>query len=192
MQEDILLQISNRLRALRKEKNVTLQDVADRSGVSKSLVSQIENSRTVPSLLVLMNLIKSLEVDLNAFFKNINLNPPNETVIIKRAHEYQPFEKEHSQGFTYQRILTTHLHDMHVDVVLLTLQPGATRSMVCTEAFELKFVLAGPVVYRINDREILLNTGDTLFFDGRDPHVPVNPTAAPVQMLVIYFFEEER
>ncbi len=51
MQEDILIQISNRLRELRKDKNITLQELADKAGVSKGLISQVENSRTIPSLL---------------------------------------------------------------------------------------------------------------------------------------------
>ena len=50
MQEDILFQISNKLKEVRKSKGVTLQEIADEAGVTKSLVSQIENSRTIPSL----------------------------------------------------------------------------------------------------------------------------------------------
>ena len=43
MQEDIIIRISNRLREVRKEKNITLQELADLAGVSKGLISQIEN-----------------------------------------------------------------------------------------------------------------------------------------------------
>ncbi|TAD86140.1 MAG: XRE family transcriptional regulator, partial [Bacteroidetes bacterium] len=43
MPEDILVQISSRLRELRKDKNVTLQELAEQAGVTKSLLSQIEN-----------------------------------------------------------------------------------------------------------------------------------------------------
>ena len=52
MQEDILIQITNKLKDIRKEKNVTLQDLATRTGVTKGMLSQVENNRTIPSLTV--------------------------------------------------------------------------------------------------------------------------------------------
>ncbi len=62
--DDIILQISQRLREVRKDRNSTLQEVADIAGVSNGLLSQVENSRTIPSLPVLFNLIKALGIDL--------------------------------------------------------------------------------------------------------------------------------
>ena len=55
MQEDIIIQISKRLKDIRKEKDITLQQLADATGVSKGMLSQVENSRTIPSLTVLPN-----------------------------------------------------------------------------------------------------------------------------------------
>ncbi len=190
MKENVLLQISNKLREVRKSKSITLQEVAENSGVTRSLVSQIENSRTVPSLLVLMNLIKSLGIDLNDFFSDINLNPPEEQVVVRHKEQYHAFEKENAVGFKYQRILTTQLGDFYVDVVLLTLEPGASRPPISTDAFELKFITAGEVEYKIGEKTYTLKQGDTLFFDGRDPHVPINKTQEQASMLVIYFFNE--
>ncbi len=190
MKEDILLQISKKLRDVRQEKNITLQEIADHSGVTKSLVSQVENSRTVPSLLVLMNLIKSLGIDLNDFFKDINLNPPEEKVIVKRPEQQVLFEKENAVGFEYHRILTTQLEKLHIDIVLLCVKPGATRPAISTNAYELKYMLSGEVEYQIGEKTYPLQTGDTLFFDGREPHVPVTKGEKPASMLVVYFFPE--
>jgi transcriptional regulator with XRE-family HTH domain len=53
MQEDIIIQISNRLKEIRKERNITLQELAEKAGITKSMLSQVENSRTIPSLNVL-------------------------------------------------------------------------------------------------------------------------------------------
>ena len=71
MEEDILIQISNRIKERRREKNITVQELAQRANVSKGLISQIENSRTIPSLMVLIEIVKALEIDLNDFFKSI-------------------------------------------------------------------------------------------------------------------------
>ena len=59
MEEDIIIQISNHIKDKRREKNITVQELASRANVSKGLISQIENSRTVPSLIVLIDIIKS-------------------------------------------------------------------------------------------------------------------------------------
>ena len=74
MQDEILLQISGKIKERRKELGITVQELADKAEVSKGLISQIENSRTIPSLMVLMDIIKSLQIDLNSFFKDINFH----------------------------------------------------------------------------------------------------------------------
>ena len=71
----MLIQISNKIKEIRKQKNITVQELANKADVSKGLISQIENNRTVPSLPVLMNIVQSLNLDLNDFFKDINPRP---------------------------------------------------------------------------------------------------------------------
>ena len=99
MQEDILFQISNKLKEIRKNKGVTLQEIANEAGVTKSLVSQIENSRTIPSLPVMLGLIQALDIDLNAFFRDIISKAPGDNVLIRKKEDYQPFTKENAKGF---------------------------------------------------------------------------------------------
>src|ERR1700688_356275 len=125
MEDDILIQISNRIKERRREKNITVQELATRANVSKGLISQIENSRTIPSLLVLIEIIKSLEIDLNEFFKDIRSKAAVLPVLIKRKNEYDCFEKEHATGFRYQRIFTQSINQSTIDIVILELEPGA-------------------------------------------------------------------
>ncbi len=189
MRQDVLLQISNKLREVRKEKGITQQEVADDAAITKSMLSQIENGRSVPSLLVLMRLINALGIDLNAFFKDIDMYVAEEKVIVRRKEDYQPFEKEFTPGFHYQRILTAEWDTCHIDVVLLTILPGATRSPVITDAYELKYVIQGTVNYNISGKCYQLRPGDSLFFDGNEDHAPANEGEVPAVMLVVYFFK---
>jgi len=190
MEENTLLEISTRIKEIRREKNITVQELADRVSVSKGLISQIENNRTVPSLLVLVNIIRALEVDLNQFFKDIATNSLLAPVIIKRKNEYESFEKEQAIGFMYQRIFTKTFKNSTVDIVLLELEPDATRPMVVTEAFEYKYILSGKVEYVFEDQQYSLSEGDSMIFDGRLPHTPKNLTGQKAIMLIIYFFEQ--
>lgn len=189
MQEDIIIQISNRLRDLRKEKNITLQELAEAAGVSKAMLSQVENNRTIPSLTVLLNLIKSLNVDFNHFFKDINLLAPDSKVIFRKKEQYQPFEKENAAGFYYQRLFSTTVQDFHTDFVLLRLSANAKRPMVRTDAFEFKYLISGNITYFIGEESFDMEEGDSLFFDAGELHNPVNRGKDDALMLVIYIFK---
>jgi transcriptional regulator with XRE-family HTH domain len=192
MEEDILIQISNRIKERRREKNITVQELAVRANVSKGLISQIENSRTIPSLIVLIDIIKALEIDLNEFFKDMRSNSDHPPVLVKRKHEYDHFEKEHADGFHYQRVFTQSISQSTVDIVILELEPDASRPLVETEAFEYKYILSGQIAYQFNDDTIILNQGDSMLFDGRISHTPKNMGDTTASMLVIYFFEEKK
>jgi transcriptional regulator with XRE-family HTH domain len=188
MEDDVLIQISNRIKDKRREKNITVQELASRANVSKGLISQIENSRTIPSLIVLIDIIKALEIDLNVFFKDIDAGK-NFPLIIRRQSEYHHFEKEHAEGFHYQRIFTQSIKNSTVDIVILELEPDASRPQVETEAYEYKYILNGTIEYQLGEDTYTLNQGDSMLFDGRIPHTPKNKGIEKASMLVVYFFE---
>ncbi|MEB0263212.1 MULTISPECIES: XRE family transcriptional regulator [unclassified Mucilaginibacter] len=188
MEDDVLIQISNRIKEKRREKNITVQELASRANVSKGLISQIENSRTIPSLIVLIDIIKALEIDLNVFFKDIDAGK-NFPLIIRRQSEYHHFEKEHAEGFHYQRIFTQSIKNSTVDIVILELEPDAYRPQVETEAYEYKYILNGTIEYQLGDDTYTLSQGDSMLFDGRIPHTPKNKGTEKASMLVVYFFE---
>ncbi|MFN8344879.1 MAG: cupin domain-containing protein [Spirosomataceae bacterium] len=190
MANEVILQISSKLKDYRKSKGITIQQLADRAQVSKGLISQIENNRTIPSLLVLINLIRSLGVDLNDFFADVE-QASESKVVVKRNDEYQAFEKEHSKGFSYKRILTRTVQNTPTDIVLLELAPKATRAfMVKTNAFEYKYIIKGQVEYIVGDQKYDLSAGDSIFFDANLPHKPANVGEETALMLVMYFFKE--
>lgn len=155
MQEDILIQISNRIKSLRREKRITIQELADRAEVSKGWISQIDNGRTVPSLTVLVDIVKSLDVDLGQFFGDIRLSENRNPVLVKRRGECEAFEKEHAIRFHYHRIFTRSIKSSTIDIVLLELEEKAKRPMVSTEAFEYKYIIAGKARFRPGHHHLL-------------------------------------
>ena len=187
----MIVQISNKIKSIRKEKNLTLQDIADRAGVTKGLISQIENSRTIPSLVVLIQIVKALEVDLDLFFNDLSAHSAASSILVQRKSDYERFEKEPSSGYEYFRIFTKKVKQSTIDFVLLEIQPGSSRDFVQTEAFEYKYIISGSVKYQFVDKEIMLHAGDSMLFDGRIAHNPINEGTEVVQMLVVYFFEEK-
>jgi transcriptional regulator with XRE-family HTH domain len=192
MEDNTIFKISNKIKEIRKEKGITIQEVADRAGVSKGLISQIENNRTIPSLLVLINIINALNIDLNEFFKDFNSELDSGPVVVRKKDTYSPFEKESAIGFHYKRIFTSAMDSSTMDIVLLELLPDAQRPMVETEAYEYKYIISGQVEYIFNDQKISLEEGDSIFFNGRLSHTPRNVGNEKAVMLIVYFFENKK
>lgn len=186
MGEAFLLEISKRVREYRLEKKLTVQELADRCKVSKGFISQVENGRTVPSLPVIFNIIQALEMEVGRFFENIHTNEP--TILLQKKSSYEGFQKEEATGFYYHRIFTRSIESSTTDFVLLDLKKDSFREEVVTDAFEFKYILKGSAEYTIGGNTYLLEEGDSLFFDGRLPHVPRCVDSDSCQMLIIYFF----
>ena len=192
MQDDLLIQVSSNIREIRKQKSITIQELADKANVSKGLISQIENNRTIPSLPVFLNIVKSLEIDMIDFFKDI---PSGKTkrILIRRSADYQHFEKEPAKGFHYKRILTSTINGHPVDIVLLQLEKDAKRThLVKTDALEYKYIIRGKIEHFIDNQAYILEEGDSIFFDGRIGHKPSNIGETEALMLVVYFFNMNR
>lgn len=189
MNEELLLLIGEKIKTKRTQINITLEQLAKKAGVSKGLISQIENNRTMPSLPVLFNIIHSLGDDLKTFFGDMHDSLHNSHILIIRKGQEKKFEKEPVNGFLYKRILTRSIVSQATDVVLLELKKNAGRKqMIQTDAYECKYVLKGQIEYQIEKEIFTLNAGDTLFFDGRARHRLKNIGATEALILVVYLF----
>jgi DNA-binding XRE family transcriptional regulator/mannose-6-phosphate isomerase-like protein (cupin superfamily) len=189
MSEELLLLVGEKIRQKRLQRNITLEQLAKKAGVTKGLISQVENNRSVPSLPVLFTLIHSLGVNVKEFFDDLHHYHANGHVVIVKSGNFIPFQKEAVKGFQYKRILTRSIMSQTADIVLLELGPGANRKQfIQTEAFECKYILKGKIEYQIENNKYQLTEGDTLFFDGRARHRLKNTGTGTAQVLVIYFF----
>ncbi|MEO1010448.1 MAG: XRE family transcriptional regulator [Bacteroidota bacterium] len=186
--KDYLIGIGRRIKEIRKKGNHTISEIAHRAEVTSGLISRIENGRTIPSLPVFLKIIDSLDIEVTEFFKGVSqVNASG--YIVSRKEENDLIEKEdEAVGFTYSHIFGKQLSSVGFDAVLLTIAPGSQREKVITDAYEFKYVLSGECHYTIGQDEIPLKEGDSIFFDGRIPHVPANKQKTPLVILVIYFF----
>jgi len=185
MNDQIIAGIGKKVRSIRQQQNLKLHEVAKEANISKSLLSKIENGRSVPSLPVLVSIIQALNVEFTSFFEGIEANG-QVPFIHKKREDYIFTEKENSIGFVYKHILSKHASSVIVEAVILDLQPGSKREFVTTDGFEFKYILSGEVEYHIGEHIVEMKQGDSLFFDGRIPHVPINNKEKNCSMLVVY------
>ena len=183
---EVVVRIAQKIRSTRLEKNMTIQQLATRTNVSKGLLSKIENSRTVPSLPVFVTLIQSLDISLKDFFRDIVLLNGKDYLLVKKD-EYTNMEREGRTGFNYQYILSQTLTTCTMEAVILELDPGAKGRPSTTDGYEFKYMISGSCEYQINNETVLLDEGDSIYFDASIPHLPINKSRTKAVMLVIYF-----
>jgi transcriptional regulator with XRE-family HTH domain len=184
--ENNLLDIGPRLRDLRRAKGCSQQAVAEAAGLTKSTVSKVETGRIIPTLPVLFALLRALGENPEDFFKGARFETPPPYVHRPKAAA-KPLERElASRGFDYLQLLEADACNFALRAVILEVGPGSSREKVTTDAFEYKYMLSGHLDYEIGDDVLHLAPGDSLFYDGRIPHVPHNRGEKPAQMLVVY------
>lgn len=191
IRDDRLSRIGKKIKEIRKNRQMSLQEVASKSSVTAGLLSKIENFRTIPSLPVLLSIAKALDVDLSELVSSV-MNNDEAPYILVRKGEGEVEEREDSKGLKYQSILSysiSNLTELNIKVNLVSLDIGADRKPIATDALELIHVISGSVKYGLPDHEVELQQGDTLFFNGRLPHSVKNMYFKETVLFKVYLLQ---
>jgi transcriptional regulator with XRE-family HTH domain len=183
--ENSLFRIGLNIRAAREKRKLTLDELAQRTNLSKGLLSKIENFRTLPSLPVLAAVARSLGINLENLVKNVGQQRPTACQVV-RAADREQVKREKSRGFNYSALVARSFGNTAFEAVVLKLAPGAKRKSVSTDGDEFIFMLKGEINFKLGNDSLRLDEGDALFFDGRVPHTPSNPGKSSAELLVIY------
>lgn len=154
--------IGPRLRRIRQDRGLTLDDLADATGLSISTVSRLESRKRRPTLDLLIPLARVHRMALDHL---IGAPPTGDP----RAH-LTPHRHEQRTGNPSVIVpLTT--YPGRLQVFKQILGPSADPPKQVTHAGHAWFyVLAGDVRLLLGDRELLLHPGDTAEFDSAEPH----------------------
>ncbi len=163
------------LRDRRRKKGYTLHEVAQRSGLSPSFLSQAERGKAIPSIVSLMSLAKALDVEIGYF-----LEAPKGTKISRRAGDPE-FIKVDSP-VTYIR-LSSGLPDEKMDALILVIPPKLVFPRDKREGEALYFVLEGRLHVEIGDEPYDLGPGDSLHFNTHMPYAMRTLSKKPCRVL---------
>jgi transcriptional regulator with XRE-family HTH domain len=183
---EVVSRIAQKIRATRLQKNMTIQQLAQRSNVSKGLLSKIENSRTLPSLPVFVTIIQNLDISLKEFFQEMVLTNGKDYLLVKKNQSIT-MEREGQTGFNYQYILSQNMPNCNMEAMILTIEPGAKGRPAATDGYEFRYILSGVCEYQIHNEMIVMEEGDAIYYDASIPHLPMNPSRRKVVMLLISF-----
>jgi len=160
--------IGPRIRALREAMGCSLRDLAERSGVSAPMLSQVERGETSPTLAVAEKIAGGLELTLSQLLRL----DEGEHVSVSRAGERRRFERG---GHRFEE-LTPPLPGQRADVSLHTLRAGATTGGPDDPPIhepgsrETAVVLSGVVALTVDGTRHELHEGDSVTFDADLPH----------------------
>jgi transcriptional regulator with XRE-family HTH domain len=166
--EPALVAVGARVRALREAQRLSLRDLAERSGVSAPMLSQVERGETSPTLQVAARIAAGLELRLSQLLR---LDEDGMVTVVRREER----RKGGADGHRYE-ILTPPLPGQRAEVSRHTLAPGASTGgpgdppMHEPGSRETAVVEAGTVTLIVDAARHELRTGDAVTFDADLPH----------------------
>jgi len=183
--------IAVQVRALRRATGLSVADMATKAGISKAMLSKIENAQTSCSLATLAKLAAMLDVPVTALLRGSDngreaayTEAGNGSVIVGRGtrvgHHYELLGALRGQHKRLEPVLVT-LTDKSEPFPLFQ-HPGT----------EMLYMLEGVMVYGHGEREYTMRPGDTLLLDGEGVHGPHDLVRLPIRFLAVTAYPDFR
>jgi len=172
------MQLGKKIRDLRLRHGLTVQQLAEASGLSKGFISQVENERTSPSLATLRDLARALETSVAYLVVEEEQIP-----YVVRANE----RTQVNVGGNTSRVEVLSAHPKrNLELLMAELPPGMSAGdkrhyhhgeecMVCLE---------GRVRVNCGEHALVLEAGDSCHYDGRVPHAIENCGLTAARVLI--------
>lgn len=177
------MDLGSRIRDLRSRKKVMLGELAKRSGLTSSFLSQVERNITSPSISSLRRIAMALDTKVGYFFEE---EVEEKLVFIRKARRKKFIDKKLK---SYCEILVSGLLNIMMEPLLFTLKVGgkAERDGVSRQGEEFGIVLKGKVELLRDKKKFIMEEGDSIYFKSSKPHKMVNIDDVEARILwVIY------
>ncbi|GGB42414.1 cupin domain-containing protein [Virgibacillus dakarensis] len=162
--------IHRKIKNLRLENEMTLKDLSEQTGLSVSFLSQIERGSSSLAITSLKKISDAFNMNITYFFEEIE------------NHNYA-LHKEEQKRFKLEGSDVTHVRlagkfpERKIEPMMVTIPPNKQF----TEKYshpgeEFYYVLKGIVIFKIEEKEYVLNVGDSIHFPSEKVHEWKNPT----------------
>lgn len=184
------LAIGKKVRQLRSRRKLTLQQLSEKTGLSKPLLSQVENGHVVPPVATLLKIAAAVGVNISHFFQ---VEEREVRVSLTRAAERssvgpRPHQTGEEGGYAYES-LEIHKARKSMQPLWVHFAPMATDKMVfySHEGEECVYLMAGRAEFRTPEGSWTMEEGDCLYFDSDVPHAFRSLGKAPAEAFVIVY-----
>ncbi len=182
------MRIGERIRMIREDKGIELEELSKMTGISPSVLLQVENHMESPSLGMLLKLSRALEVPLSAFFGE---ESGGDFTIVRKDERKQVARYGSSDGsfygYTYES-LGYGFSDRHMEPFIVTIEPSASKeSPSVHEGEEFIYVLEGEMEVILGEFRDILYPGDSIYYRASIPHLVKAHGDAPLKILAVLY-----
>lgn len=172
--------VGQQVRKLREARNLSLRQVAERSGLSINAISRIERGEVSPTISSLERIAEALELRLCDFFSH---EPAFRTIHTTPQQRDQPM----TLGITLEN-LGLGATQSKFEAFLVTVDPGCGNQLTPSEhpGHEFVYCLQGTLVYQVGNSRHPLNSGHSLLFEASQPHCFWNPSTEIARFLLVF------
>lgn len=158
--------IGARIRQRRTELGHSLQELANRTSLTPSFLSQVERDQTEPSITSMRKIAEALDVPIFYFLIDQDTHRP-----VVRKHERRVLQLSRS-GVTYELLSPPDLVNRSMEIVVTRMAPNSAGGdhPVTHPGEECIIVLRGRAAVRVADDEYVLDEGDAVYFHSSIPH----------------------
>ncbi len=179
-------EIGYKLRQLRLRKKIALVDLGKHTGLSASMLSQLENGKLIPTLPTLARIAMVFEVGLEHFFAE---RRPRRTFVIVRAEERLKFPERPDSpvpGYFFE-VLTYGTMDKSLSAYVAEFPKRTNREVRehAHEGSEFLHVIEGAVQIHCQAEDHVLRAGDSVYFDASEAHSYCGQSESPVARAII-------
>jgi len=193
--EDVkALNLGKQIKDMRLKRGLTLQNVSNLTGLSKPLLSQIENDVTLPPIATLLKISKALGKHIGDFFQEAA--PAYKRIAVVRQEERKEtmrrlHEEAERIGYRYES-LAYPMRDKCMEPFIVEIEPRDEKHAPVYQHVgeEFLFVLEGEMEFRGDDQVIVLRPGDSLYFDSQIPHALRGLKGKKVRVLAVIYTPE--
>jgi len=183
------IKVGEKIKKLREEKGISLQEFAQRTGFSSAILSQIENHMVSPPLGTLIAVAKALDVEIGCFFEDVREAP----FTIVRHDQRKNISRVASKmgkkyGYSYES-LAFDMKGRHMEPFLVTLEPVTVKDgrTYAHEGEEFIFVLEGRMQVQLGDHTDILEPGDSIYFNSMIPHLVLTADDKDTKIVAVIF-----
>jgi len=182
-------EVGKRIQQYRTNKQLTLQDLAGKTGLTKGYLSKIEKAKKAPPVSTLINLAKALDISLSEILGEAEDNK-DPICLVKKAD--RPFIARDGTVFGYAYQALAHkFHNKHMEPYVLTLPLKPKQNTIFQHrGEEILFVLDGTMRFFHGEKEFIVEEGDCVYFDGSIPHYGICQGNKDVKCLMVIYTPE--
>lgn len=175
-------QFGGKLRRVRENKGITLKEVAEKAGVSESLVSQIERNKVSPSLETLIKIAEVIQIDFDYLFQE--LKRKNKIEVVRKGQ--RNIVKKQQVSLELLSVLERDADQKSaIEAFIIKLAPQGRRGSqeYGHPGREFGYILRGRASLKYGDEMLKLKAGDAVTFSSDIPHILENDGTEELEAL---------